>query len=56
MGEFGYWQSVLKLPKNVVLFYETYFEENNMNRKPFILIQNRITTKFDQKKGEFGFG
>ena len=33
MGEFGYGQSVQKLPENSgkVLFYETYFEESNCN-------------------------
>ena len=57
MGEFGFRQRVQKLPKNKgkVLFYETYFEQSNINRKPLIWSQDMIITKFGQeKKGEFG--
>ena len=39
-----------------MLFYEIFFEEINDNRKPHILSQNKITTKFGQKIGAFGFG
>ena len=40
-----------------MLFCDTYFEESNINRKPLIWSQDKITTKFGQKKmGEFGFG
>ena len=33
MGEFGFGNSIRKLPKNEgnVLLYETYFEEKNIN-------------------------
>ena len=52
------WQSVQKLSKTLeqVLFYETYFEESKMDRKPLIWAEDKIITKFGQKKGEFGFG
>ena len=38
MSEFGFGQSVQKLSEynEKVLFYETYFEEVNMNRIPLI--------------------
>ena len=38
MGEFGFKQSLRKLLENLgkVLFYETYFEESNINRKSLI--------------------
>ena len=40
-----------------MLLDETYFEESNINRKPFISSQDKIITKFCQKKmGQFGFG
>ena len=40
-----------------MLFYETYFEESNINQKPFIWYQDKIITKFGLKKiGMFGFG
>ena len=58
MGEFGFGKSLQKLPKNIgkLLFDETYLEESNINQKPFILSQNKIITKFRQKRmGEFGF-
>ena len=32
-----------------MLFYETYFEVSNINRKPFILSQDKIVMKFGQK-------
>ena len=52
MGEFGFSQSVQKLFKNKgkMLFYETYFEENNINRKPLIWSHDKIVKKFAQKK------
>ena len=55
MGEFGFWQSVRKMPENLVkvLFYETCFEESNINRKP--LIWYKIKMKFEQKKGRVWF-
>ena len=34
-----------------MLFYETYFEEKNINRKPLSWTQDKITTNFEQKKG-----
>ena len=48
MGEFGFWQRVRKLPKNngKVLFYETYIEESNINRKPLSLTHYKKITKF----------
>ena len=48
MGEFGFGHSVRKLLENYgkVLFYETYFEESNINWKPLIWSQNKIITKF----------
>ena len=33
-----------------MLFYETHFKENNINQKPLIWSQNKIITKFGQKK------
>ena len=45
------WRSVRKLPETLeqVLFYETYFEERNMDRKPLIWAEAKIITKFGQK-------
>ena len=59
MGEFGFWQTVQKLPENEakVLFYETYFEDSNINRRLLIWSHGKIITKFRKKKmGEFGLG
>ena len=52
MGEFGIRQSAWKLPENKgkVLFYETYFEESNINWKPLILSKYMIITKFKPKR------
>ena len=52
MGEFVFCQSALKLPENQgkVLFYETYFEVGNINRKPLIWPHYKIITKFGPKK------
>ena len=52
MGEFGFGQSVRKLPENYgkVLFYETNFEDSNINQKPLIWSHNKIITKFGKKK------
>ena len=52
MGEFSFGQSVRKLPENYgkVLFYETYYEESNINWKHLIWSQDKIVTKFGQKK------
>ena len=38
MGNFRFGESVRKLSENLeqVLFYETYFEESNIDRKPLI--------------------
>ena len=57
MGEFGFWESVRKMPENLVkvLFYETCFEESNVNRTPLIWSKNKIITKFEQKKGRVWF-
>ena len=33
-----------------MLFYETYFEESNINQKPLIWSKYKIITKFKQKK------
>ena len=54
MGKFGYGQSVRKLPENQekVLFYKTYFEENNINCKPLILSKYKKKKKFGTKKWE----
>ena len=48
MGEFYFGQSVRKLAENFgkVLFYETYFEEKNFNRKQVSWSHYKITTKF----------
>ena len=58
MGEFDFEQSVQKLYENYgkVLFYETYFEESNINQKPLIWSQDKIIEKFEKKKkiGKFG--
>ena len=52
MGEFGFGKSVQKLPESVeiLLFYETYLKESNINQKPLIWSQDKITTIFGQKK------
>ena len=52
MGEFGFRQSVQKLHKNKekVLFYDFYFEESNVNRKPHIWSLDKKIMKFGQKK------
>ena len=52
MGKFGFWQCVRKLPENLekMLFYESYFKEGNINRKPLILSHYKIITKFGPKK------
>ena len=52
MGEFCFGQSVQKLPENLgkVLFYKTYIEESNINRKPLIWSLYKIITKFGPKK------
>ena len=52
MGKFRFGQSILKLSENLeqALCYEAYFEESNINRKPLILLQDMIITKFEQKK------
>ena len=34
-----------------MLFYETYFEDSNINQKPLILSYDKIIMKFGQKKG-----
>ena len=40
-----------------MLFYESYFEERNINRKPLISFHYKIITKFRQKKWvSFVFG
>ena len=52
MGEFCFGKSSRKLPKNKarVLFYETYFEVGNINRKPHIRSHYKKITKFGPKK------
>ena len=52
MGELGFQQSVRKLLENLgnVLFYETDFEESNINRKPLIWSKYKMKTKFGPKK------
>ena len=52
MGKFGFGQSIRKLSENEgkKLFYETYFEESNINRKSLILSLDRIIPKFGQRK------
>ena len=52
IDEFGFGQSVRKLPENEakVLFYETYFEESNINRKLLIWSNYKIIMKFRPKK------
>ena len=35
--------------KEKVLFYETYFEESNINWKPIIWFQDEMITKFEKK-------
>ena len=41
-----------------MLFYETYFEKSNINKKPLIWSRDKIITKFGKKKkmAEFDFG
>ena len=59
MSMFCYRQCVLKLPENEeqVIFHETYSEESKINQKSLICSQNKIITKFGQKKmDELGFG
>ena len=48
MGEFGFAQSVRKLPENEgkVLFDKTHFGDSNIIRKQLIFSQDMITTKF----------
>ena len=50
--ELGFGQSARELPENQekVLFYETYFEESNINRKSLIWSHYKIITKFRLKK------
>ena len=58
IGEFSLGQSVRKLPEKErkVLFYKTYFEESNIDRKPLIWSKDKIKMKFGPKiMGEFGF-
>ena len=52
MDEFGFGKSIRKLSENFgkVLFYKTYFTESNINRKPLIWSNDKIITKFGQKK------
>ena len=52
MGEFGFGLSLRKLSENQrkVLFYETYAEESHINQKPLVCSQEKIITKFGQKK------
>ena len=52
MGEFYFGESAWKQLKNLedVLFYETYFEKRNMDWKPLFWAQEKIITKFEQKK------
>ena len=38
-----------------MLFYETYFEESNINKKPLIWSQDKKITKFGQKKWRLWF-
>ena len=33
-----------------MLFYETYFEESNINQKSFICSQDKLIKKYGQKK------
>ena len=33
-----------------MLFYETYFKDSNIDRKPLIRVQDNIIMKFGQKK------
>ena len=53
MGEFGIRQSVQKLTENFqkLLFYETYFEESNINHKPLNWSKYKIITNLDKKNG-----
>ena len=61
IGKFGVGQSVQKLPENKgkMFFYETYFEESNISRKPMILSKYKIMTIYDEIwtkiMGEFDF-
>ena len=52
MAEFCFGKTLRKLPENKgkVLFYETYFEVGNINRKPLIWSHYKIITKFGPKK------
>ena len=52
MDEFGFGQSVRKLPENQgkMLFYETNFEQSNINGKQLIWSKVKILKIFVQKK------
>ena len=47
------YKNCLKVKKK--LFYETYFEESNINRKPFIWFYDKIITKFGPKNRRVWF-
>ena len=48
-------KTVRKLSKSVIL--RNLLEKSNINQKPFIWSQDKIITKFGQKKmGAYGFG
>ena len=52
MDEFGFgkvYENFSKF-KERVLLYETYFEDSNIYQGPLIWSQNKIITKFRQKK------
>ena len=51
-GQLCFGQSVQKLFENkeIFFFYETYFEESNINRKPHIWSNDKIVTKVRRKK------
>ena len=56
MGEFRFGESVRNNTKiNKVLFFETYFEKSNINKKPLIWSQDKIITKFGPKNGQVWF-
>ena len=48
-GRVWFWAMYTKI-KEKVLFYETYLDKSNIKWKPLIWSQDKIITKFGQKK------
>ena len=52
MGEFVFRHSIRKQPQDLKksVIYETYYMESNISQRPSICSQNKVKTKFGQKK------